>query len=133
MPHDRGSLRTGQPSVLIEPPFLLLVCGGRDYADRDRVFAALDAMLRKQPALVILHGAATGADTLAEEWAKSRERPYYGVPAEWAKHGPSAGPRRNTAMLHYLPHGVCAFPGGSGTADMCDQAEAAGLKVWRVG
>jgi hypothetical protein len=36
-------------------------------------------------------------------------------------------------MLHYLPHGVMAGPGGDGTQNMIDQAEAAGLKVWRVG
>lgn len=114
-------------------PFLLLVCGGRDYADRDRVFATLDSVLVKYPNLTVIHGAARGADLLAEEWAKSRERPYIGVPARWAERGDRAGPERNTIMLHYLPHAVVAFRGGAGTENMCTQAEAAGLKVWRVG
>jgi hypothetical protein len=118
---------------MTEPPFLCLVCGGRDYANRDRVFTVLDAIAAKHPNITILTGTCpTGADALAEEWAKARERPYIGVPAEWAKHGTAAGPMRNAVLLHYLPHGVVAFPGRSGTANMCDQAEEAGVRVWRV-
>lgn len=111
-------------------PFCLLVCGGRDYADRAAVYAALDKIHTKHSNITILTGAAAGADALAQDWAVSHERPYIGVPAEWSAHGVSAGPRRNEIMLHYLPNGVVAFPGGMGTADMCKRAEDAGLKVW---
>lgn len=122
--------------------FLLLVTGGRDYAGRTTVFAALDSAHRKHVNLTVIHGACckrtdptelTGADRWAQEWAQIRQRPYIGVPAEWIRFGDSAGPRRNGVMLCYLPHGVVAFPGGDGTADMCRQAEAAGVAVWRVG
>lgn len=116
----------------MDSPFLLLVCGGRDYANRDRVFEVLDAVAAKHPNITILTGAASGADAIAEEWAKSREHPYYGVPARWTTLGKKAGPERNARMLFYLPHGVCAFPGGDGTANMCQQAEQAGVRVWRV-
>lgn len=111
---------------------LFLVCGGRDYADRDAVFVALDALHRKHTNLTILTGACpTGADAIAQEWAVLNECAYIGVPAQWSTHGPSAGPRRNTVMLCYLPHGVVSFPGGAGTADICAQAVKAGLSVWR--
>jgi hypothetical protein len=36
-------------------------------------------------------------------------------------------------MLELGPDGVVAFSGGRGTDDMCRQAEAAGVTVWRVG
>lgn len=116
----------------MDAPFCALVTGGRDYADREAVYRALDTLARKHPNLTVLTGACpTGADALAQAWAVERERPYIGVPAEWTKLGPSAGPRRNTILLHYLPDGCVAFPGGLGTANMCRQADAAGVSVWR--
>jgi hypothetical protein len=115
-----------------DAPFVALVCGGRDYADRDAVFVALDALHRKHGNITILHGACpTGADAFALEWAVLNERPFIGVPAQWSTHGASAGPIRNGRMLCYLPHGCVAFPGSAGTADMIRQAEAAGVRVWR--
>ncbi len=30
-----------------------------------------------------------------------------------------------------MPYGVVAFPGGKGTQNMIEQAEKAGVKVWR--
>ena len=44
----------------------LLVTGGRDYDNRDCVRDVLDAL---NPDSVI-HGGATGADSLASEWAR---------------------------------------------------------------
>lgn len=125
-PSDDGNAPTPPPAKTF------LVCGGRDYANRDSVFVALDALHRKHPGITILTGACpTGADAIAQEWAVLNERPYIGVPAQWSTHGASAGPRRNTILLHYLPDGVVAFAGGTGTADCVRQAEAAGVRVWR--
>ena len=110
---------------------IVLVCGGRDYTDRDFLRVALDTLSERKGNVTILHGGChTGADSLAEEWAASRERPSIIVRAEWSKYGKSAGPRRNAIMLHYIPDGVVAFPGGSGTLDMCRKAEDAGFAVW---
>lgn len=124
-PSDDGNAPTPPPAKTF------LVCGGRDYANRDSVFVALDALHRKHSNLTILHGACpTGADAFAHEWAILNECPVIAVPAQWSTRGPSAGPIRNGMMLHYLPHGCVAFPGGAGTADMVRQAERAGIKVW---
>ena len=45
----------------------IIVCGGRDYADRDRVYHEIQRFRGYDP--VIVHGAAHGADRLADEVA----------------------------------------------------------------
>jgi hypothetical protein len=110
----------------------LLVCGGRNFQDRDRVFSALDRFLATWPVGLLIHGAVRGADKLAGEWAKSRGIPVRDFPADWDRYRRAAGPRRNQQMLDEgRPHGVVAFPGKVGTPDMVDRAKAAGLPVWR--
>lgn len=107
----------------------IIVCGGRSYSDRARVFAELDAVGRVE---MMFHGGARGADALADEWAKARRVKHFAVPAKWSKYGKRAGPMRNQAMLGNNPDLVVAFPGGSGTADMVRRAKAAGVKVVEV-
>ena len=46
----------------------VLVCGGRDYKNRSRVFEALDRLTAEHGALTIIEGGAVGADTFAGEW-----------------------------------------------------------------
>jgi len=110
----------------------LLACGGRDYADRAKVFAVLDAIHKETPIAIVIHGAQTGADLLAEAWAKSRKVPYAGHPADFGRLGPSAGPRRNRKMLSWKPALVVAFPGGRGTAHMVGIAKQAGKEVREI-
>ncbi len=113
----------------------VLVCGGRHYADRLRVFATLDRLAQRMELFGVRHGAASGADALAGEWAQARGVPEDRCPADWARYGRAAGPRRNAEMLARAPRVVCvvALPGGSGTRDMVARATEAGLPVWRVG
>lgn len=104
----------------------LLVCGGRDYHDRETVFRELDKLA---PALVI-HGGAPGADTLAATWCVATRTPELRFPAEWSLYGKAAGPLRNQQMLDEgKPTLVLAFPGGRGTADMIRRARKAGIPV----
>ena len=111
-----------------------IVCGGRDFNDREAVFNHLDRLHAKVGVAGIAHGGATGVDTFAGEWAKERGIPceVFPVPdAEWKKRGPAAGPLRNAYMAaKYQPDGVVAFPGGTGTASMTSIAEFNGIKVW---
>ena len=119
----------------------VLVCGGRDYADRRAVFQELDALLEAaipMPAypwirLTIIHGGQDGADFAAGEWARANDQPYGVIPAPWRSFGKRAGPLRNAAMLQtQRPDLVLAFPGGRGTADMVRKARAAGVEVREV-
>jgi hypothetical protein len=115
----------------------LLVCGGRDYSDRERLFRILDAAMRGLTFEVLIHGGATGADALAADWAKARgvkPLPFPISKADWDRYGKGAGPRRNEKMLREgAPTLVIAFPGKDGTADMVRRAKAAGLRVVEVG
>lgn len=108
----------------------ILVCGGREYNNDDRLFAVLN-QLGKQ-ATHIIHGAAKGADFLAGAWARANAIPEVSCPANWGQLGRRAGFVRNTAMLGLLDPSVdfvLAFPGGKGTGMMMDIARKAGVKV----
>ena len=113
----------------------VLVCGGREYDDEERVFSILDAFHRDcGPIAAIIHGGAAGADLLGHKWA-IRNLPVLSVKfsANWKKHGKRAGPIRNQLMLDVgKPDHVIAFPGGRGTADMILRAKAAGIPVREV-
>jgi predicted Rossmann-fold nucleotide-binding protein len=113
---------------------VILVCGGREYWSDDVVNATLDSQWLLDPADALVHGGCyTGADRLADRWARPRGVPVRVYKADWDKHGKAAGPIRNQLMLDTeSPRLIIAFPGGSGTADMCRRAERAGVEIWRV-
>ena len=110
----------------------VLVCGGRDYADAEHVNATLDALNARGPITCIVHGAASGVDTLAARWAEAHEVYVHAYPAQWKRYGKRAGPLRNADMLDDSPVLVLAFPGGRGTADMVRRAKAANVPVMEV-
>lgn len=117
----------------------VLVCGGRDYNDRAKVFDELEILNAFNMELCVISGGATGADALAEEWARANIKrrngvSFHGFKADWKKHGKAAGPIRNQAMIDKgRPDLVLAFPGGRGTADMVERAKAAGIEVRALG
>ena len=113
----------------------IIVCGGREYEDRERLFSILDRVLSKYgDSLVIIHGAARGADEMAEEWAKFREVEYMGFPAKWRRiGGKGAGAERNRRMRDKARPDACiAFPGGRGTAMMCKLMREIGIEPWVI-
>ena len=121
-----------------------LVCGGRRFDDYDGLREVLTSLARHRggvPAQVV-HGNAGGidatgktfgADKLGGLWASRLAITVTAVPANWRKHGPSAGPIRNQKMLDdFEPELVIAFPGGKGTADMIRRAREAGVEVAEI-
>jgi hypothetical protein len=107
----------------------ILVCGGRDYDDRTKVFETLDTL---KPS-VIIEGGARGADWIAATWGMENRVPRMRFDADWQTHGKAAGPIRNQLMLDQgNPDLVLAFPGGKGTADCVRRARAAGIEVMEV-
>lgn len=111
----------------------VLVCGGRDYSDREKVIKELTLLRASRHQLIIIEGGARGADALAAEFAKNYWIPHVQYKADWEKHGKAAGPIRNKQMIEEgKPDLVLAFPGGRGTANMIAQAKAAGIPVREV-
>src|ERR1700753_68523 len=108
-----------------------IVCGGRHFSDYAALAYALAVFCQARPHLqCLVHGAASGADTLAEMWAIARSTPYWPFPADWNRYGRAAGPMRNTAMLaEAKPTWAVAFPGGRGTQNTIDQARRQGVSV----
>lgn len=111
----------------------VLVCGGRDFSDIKLFSEILNAVDKKYPIATIIHGAAKGADTLAHLWGLDNHKFVWPFPADWEKHGKSAGPIRNIEMLkETTPDLVIAFPGGKGTQHMMDIAKEHGYMVIKV-
>lgn len=101
----------------------VLVCGGRDFSDAPTVCSVLNEIHRRRNIDLIIHGAARGADKLAEEYAISRNIRFVRFKAEWGRYGGAAGPIRNKRMLiEGRPDLVVAFKGGRGTRNMIDLA-----------
>lgn len=124
----------------------IAVTGGRDFANATMVVHALSQM---PPDAVLVHGAASGADSLcAEWWGDIHRRTVEPHPADWeapcrpecrighrrtrANGGPTycpaAGVYRNQDMLESCLDLLIAFPGGRGTDDMVRRTTQAGVK-----
>lgn len=112
----------------------VLVCGGRDYQDREKVFKALSDIHADRIITDLHEGGAEGVDRLAFEWGCQYLRILkVRWEADWKKHGRAAGPIRNQRMIDEgKPDIVLAFPGGRGTADMVRRARAAGVEVIEI-
>lgn len=109
----------------------ILVCGGRDFSDSNLVSKVLNEYQSHNP--TIIHGAAKGADSLANYWALDNADHIEAYPADWNKYGKRAGYIRNVQMLNEgKPDLVIAFPGGKGTQMMINLAEGAGIPVVKI-
>lgn len=83
----------------------------------------------------VVSGAARGIDTAGEAWAAANGIPVRRFPADWARHGRAAGPRRNTTMVGYVrPHGgalIAVWNGESrGTQHIITHARQQGIAVF---
>lgn len=123
----------------------VLVTGGRDYDNQIGLFDVLDTLHRQKPITTIIHGACrviikdgrrtgvmTGADRIADDWARANGIPVEDYPVDHALDGPwpAAGPRRNARMLKGSdPDIVVATPGDRGTKNMKDLARAADVRL----
>jgi len=125
----------------------VLVCGGRDYRDLEKVREVLDGIHAERGIALIIEGGQRtyerardhdslvgGADGLAWRWAKCRGVPCVTEAANWRRRDGSidygAGPARNTLMLErHRPDVGVVFPGGRGTADMRGKLAAAKVEI----
>ncbi len=111
-------------------PRRILVTGGRDNYDWLTVEKAIWKHCVQGD--IIVHGAASGVDSLAAQVVKYNpdlfsEDPF---PADWKTHGKAAGGIRNQAMLDSGITGALVFAGGYGTADMVKRLKTTGTKFY---
>ena len=125
-----------QPELKTVRKLTVLICGGRRWDYREMTFRKLDALHKKLQFTHVIHGAASGADTLGGDWAKSRGIPVTEYPANWrppelqGRTDRQAGFKRNQQMLDIgKPDLVIAFPGKGGTADMMRKSKKASVRV----
>jgi hypothetical protein len=107
----------------------VIVCGDRNYTDREYLFDTLDSFGDR--ITEVIEGGAFGADTWAYQWAEARGVPHTRIPAQWGEYGEYAGPLRNRRMLDLKPDMVLAFhkdiAKSKGTKHMLTIANRAGV------
>jgi predicted dinucleotide-utilizing enzyme len=109
---------------------VIVVTGGRDFADEAFVSRVLDNLHRRGGIRRLAHGGATGADALAAKWARANGVECVEYRADWKQNGRAAGPIRNSEMIsRESPEMVVAFPGGAGTKDCMMKARVCGILV----
>lgn len=104
----------------------LLVTGGRNFHDKDRLFAHLEELSPDE----IVVGDASGADRLAELWASTNDVPVIKTKAPWSALDKYAGFARNEYMIErYKPDSVLVCPGGNGTRNCQVLAASMGIEL----
>jgi len=135
-----------------DEPYRILVTGSRDWADENLIAGALLHETSRVPAsrgIVVVHGGARGADTMAHRVAVHYEWQVERHPADWGapcgkcnprhriagKDGntycPLAGHRRNQAMVDLGADVMLAFikDRSRGATHCADAATRAGIPV----
>lgn len=127
----------------------VLICGSRRWPWPKTVATVMNRLARRHgDGLVVIEGAASGADQAAHQWCiehglgLDRHRCY---PVDWQaerRDRPNqwrmAGPERNTRMLlQERPRLIVAFhdhfvAGSGGTSDMCLRGLVTDVPVWLV-
>lgn len=119
-------------------PVIAIVTGSRDWTDRGAIERAISALPRGS---VVFHGAARGADSIADAVAAEQGRCVQRFPADWTQ-GFIAGPIRNRRMRDEakayaaktgMPVVCLAFPlpRSRGTLDMIALCVVEGWEVRR--
>ncbi len=81
--------------------------------------------------ITVVSGCALGVDTYGIRWAEERGLPVMRYPADWDKHGKSAGILRNIQMAAVADALVALWDGESpGTRHMVQEADKRGLRVY---
>ncbi len=107
----------------------VLVCGSRTWTDVEAISRELACFPGDT---TVIHGAAKGADAIADKIASQLGFKVIVFPAFWEEKGRAAGPLRNLRMLaEGEPDLVLAFhkEGSKGTAHMIVSAQRAGIEV----
>ncbi len=110
-------------------PKSIIVTGGRDYTDWERVHASIKC---ENPDFIVV-GDASGADAFTRAYAQKHKIELKVYNADWDTYGKSAGPKRNRKMLTENKDAtVLAFKGGKGTKNCVETALSLGMTVVKI-
>ena len=113
--------------------YRVIIAGTRTFDDYGMLCRSADYWLsekRTKRRIVIVSGAAKGADALGERYARERGYKLQRYPANWEKYGRAAGPIRNEIMAQNADALIAYWDGRShGTWNMIELARNYGLKV----
>lgn len=111
--------------------FKVIVAGSRDFKDYKLLKRKLDIILKnhQDKNIIIVSGMASGADTLAIKYAKSKGYKVAKFPVDWS-FGKEAGFLRNIQMIEYADACILFWDGISrGTMHTKKLAEKKGIPL----
>lgn len=119
----------------------VIVTGSRQWTDKKSVWTALNLELAEHECLTVVHGGASGADLIADRWAKGMANCGLDVDVEvyypdYLTYDRKTAPLVRNRRMAELGADVCyAFPleGGTGTRHMMTQAMLFGINVINYG
>ena len=109
----------------------VIIAGGRDFADYDKLKAVCDEQLSVvNEDVEIVSGGSRGGDSLGEQYAKEKGMEITKFPVNWNEYGRSAGVIRNSQMADNADMLIAFWDGNSkGTKNMIDTARKKKLQV----
>ena len=114
-----------------KPIFRIIIAGGRNFNDYSLLKEKVNNIIsdkRKTHQIYIVSGKARGADSLGEKYANENGLNIMEFPADWDKHGRSAGYKRNVEMAENADALIAFWDGESrGTKHMIDIAKEKNL------
>lgn len=108
-----------------------MITGGREFNNYALARATLEKYLSQTDTLI--HGGCRGCDLLCAKVASEIGAKIEEHKADWKKYGRAAGPIRNKEMLESGIDLVIAFPGGSGTNNAIQIAQAFAIPIVKIG
>ena len=122
--------RRAETEVMLPPGPKVAFAGGYDCNDHTAIWAALDRVHAKHPAMVLLHGGSPkGAERIAACWADARQVPQVAFKPDFNRHKNAAPFKRNDQLLEVLPIGVVVFPGSGISDNLADKARKLGIPL----
>jgi hypothetical protein len=110
----------------------VLFSGSRKFTDDGAVIAVLERLAKRAGGaehVVVVHGGASGLDSIAGVLARHMGMAVEVHHADWQKQGKAAGPIRNQVMVDHGADLLVAYPlpGGRGTQDCIERGVEAGI------
>lgn len=105
----------------------IVVAGSRTFDDYEIAKSVIADCLKTfegEYTFIFLSGSCKGADALGERYAKEHGYKTELYPADWARYGKGAGPKRNEEMAKNCDAVICFWDGQSrGTRSMIELAQ----------